>query len=346
MAPPPDSPADVERLTEQPSVGVLIINWNQPELAVRACRSALASTGVQTRVIIIDNGSRKGSIQAIASALTARAWKDAQIEGRTVLSCSDLPEVIVLAMGSNLGFTGANNVGMDYAFNYLGLDYCFLLNCDAFLDPACLRRTVAVAASGGADIGLVGALTLDGSDPTRISFGRSLLSRSGWPISPDHNVDRACAPVSGISREELIGGAAMLIPRGTYRQIGGQDDRFFFDVDDTEYSLRSKRAGFENYMVWDAIAYHDMGSSVQGRSNLSRYYNLRNLLLLHSLYHQGGLKWRFRIRFGFRLFRDVAAAVVKRDRPRIRAVVAALRDYRGGRFGIGPDEIYRTANRS
>ncbi len=323
-------------------VAVLVINWNQASLAVRAVRSALASTGVRVTAVVIDNGSRRGAVNEVTRTLVHGTWRADRLRGWSVLYAPKRTDVLVILAGDNLGFTGANNVGFEVAFAELGTDYCFLLNCDAELAPAALSKLVD-AAEGEPQIGLVGALILDGFDSTEstVSFGRGQLSVTGWPTSLDRGRPRDSVPSNGVTIAEIVGGAAMLVPRSTYETIGGQDDRYFFDVDDTEISLRALRAGLHNLMVWDAIVKHEMGSSVTGRSALSRYYNVRNLLRLQADYLEGWQRVAFLVRMTLRVIRDLTAALLRFEPARALAVLSAVKDHLGGRTGRGPDRIYR-----
>ena len=74
------------------------------------------------------------------------------------------------AIIENLGFTGGNNVGIDYALHRRApADYVFLLNNDAVLDKECL--SVLVRVDREADAGVVGAVVTDHTGA--ILFARS-----------------------------------------------------------------------------------------------------------------------------------------------------------------------------
>lgn len=330
--------------TRRARVGVIIIHWNQPELVARAVMSVLNSQGVVARAVVVDNGST-AQTAARLDALLAEAGVSAA-RGSRQASASPASDrgpvgsgVVILNMAANLGFTGANNRGMSYAFDIECHDYAFFLNSDAILTPDCLHDLTTAWRPG---IGLVGALVLDGEDASgsTISFGRGFVSWYGWPRSIDRGQRRERIPRQGIAPAEIVPGAAMLVPRAIWEALGGQDDRYFFDVDDTEYSLRAARAGYRNLMVWHAVCWHEMGSSVVGRTALSRYYNLRNLLLFNEAYNSQRRRVLFRGAFAMRLFRDMAACLRDGDVRRARAVYEAVRDYRRRQFGIGPPWIY------
>lgn len=317
------------------SIAVIVIHWNQAELVADAVHTALESTGVLVRVMIVDNGSTPEStarLYQLLEGLVSTHSEEARVGN----------PVRLLHLDRNAGFTGANNEALHHIFNdnvFGSVEYAFLLNSDARLEPDCLEQLCNLANQDDA-VGLVGALILASEDETgaTVSFARSGLDKWGIPRSYDKGKQRTTLPAGPVLTVEAVGGAAMLIPRRTFSAIGGQDNRYFFDVDDTEISLRAIQAGKRNLLVLTAVAWHAMGSSVRGRTALSRYYNLRNLLLLHQTYKRGGP--RFWLYVSSRIVRDLAAVLRDRDPSRLRAVIAAIADHRGQRYGIGPDWLY------
>jgi GT2 family glycosyltransferase len=326
------------------SIGVCTINWNQADLVLRAVRSACASIGVRTSVVVVDNGSEPSSINRLLCGLT-----DGRLppvlgthQGLPVLHRRhDGVDVDVVLAGDNTGFTGATNTAIGYVFGHLGCDYGFLLNADATLEQGALAELVACAVSNYR-VGLVSALILDAFDSSdaTISFGGSHVDRFGRPVSPYRGKPRSALPLEGFAATELAGGAGLLIPRDTYERFGGQDNRYFFDVDDAEYSLRVHLAGHRNYIVYGAVVRHAMSSSVRGRRALSRYYNVRNLLLFHRQYRDHRGRWLFWLPFLLDLAKEVAVCAIRRDGRRLVSVALAIGHHWRGRYGRGPSIIY------
>jgi GT2 family glycosyltransferase len=326
------------------SVGVCTINWNQADLVLRAVRSACTSIGVHTSVVVVDNGSESTSIDQLLSGLTDGLPPVMLGEhlGLPVLHrrhCG--ADVYVVLAGENTGFTGATNTAIEYVFNRLGCDYGFLLNADATLEQEALAKLVECAARNDR-VGLVSALILDAFDSSdeTISFGGSCVSRFGWPISPYRGKPRSALPPEGFSTTELAGGAALLIPRNVYQRFGGQDNRYFFDVDDAEYSLRVHLAGHRNYIVYGAVVRHAMSSSVRGRRALSRYYGVRNMLLFHRQYRGHRGRWLFWLPFIRDLAKELAVCAIRRDGRRLVGVALAIAHHSRGRYGRGPSVVY------
>ena len=99
------------------TVSVIIVNWNTRELTLDAVDSVLSQAfdgGVE--VIVVDNGSADGTIEALA--------------GR--------PGVRTIASPVNLGYAGGNNLGLQRARG----EFTLLLNSDAVLTPGALQTLV------------------------------------------------------------------------------------------------------------------------------------------------------------------------------------------------------------
>jgi GT2 family glycosyltransferase len=328
----------------QASVGVCTINWNQTDLVLRAVRSACESVGVHRSVVVVDNGSETASIGSLLATLDSQQ-KRLELDphnGLPVLRCRYMNvDVYVVLAGDNTGFTGATNTALEFVFDRLGCDFGFLLNADATLEPKALTILVECAQMN-AHVGLVSALILDDLDTSdrTVSFGGSFVNHFGRPISPHRGKARSSLPRDGYATTELAGGAALMVPRDTYRHFGGQDNRYFFDVDDSEYSLRVHLGGRSNYIAYGAIVRHAMSSSVRGRRALSRYYGVRNLLLFHCQYGNHRGRRLFWIPFIGDMVKELAAFAIRRDARRLMAVVLAIAHHRRGHYGRGPSVIY------
>ena len=115
-----------------PQVTVVIVSFNTREL-LRECILTLQreAGGVVYETIVVDNASRDGSADMVAS---------------------QFPDVRLIRSQTNLGFASANN----RAFEIARGRYLVLLNSDAFLTPGALPLSVmhmeenAAAGLGGA----------------------------------------------------------------------------------------------------------------------------------------------------------------------------------------------------
>lgn len=312
-----------------PKVFVVVINWNGERDTIACLDSLLALDYANCHILLSDNGSRPESIQ------TLRAWKaDCLPPGRR----TGIASLEILENGKNLGFTGANTVGINYAL-VNGADYVLFLNNDTIVTADFLTAMVA-AAEADPTVGIVGCkiFNTDADEQGRhriwtlggysFVYGMPINIGSGKYDDPRWR---------GIKEQPLINGCCMLIRRAVIDSVGVQDDRLFFGIDDVEYSLRASRRGWKNLVVYDAVIYHAGSQGVTPRSGLQVYYNFRNVLQFRAQ----NFTWRQNLGFYIIFtFRYVFAASLYRwitGRGRVnRGVYYALLDFLRNQSGECP----------
>lgn len=103
-----------------PKIFIIIVNWNGKQDTL-TCLSSLHSLDYSNyQIVIVDNGSNDGSISAIKL---------------------QFPHHLLLENHTNLGFTGGNNVGIQYALNHKA-DFILLLNNDTKVSSDLLKRFI------------------------------------------------------------------------------------------------------------------------------------------------------------------------------------------------------------
>jgi GT2 family glycosyltransferase len=278
-------------------LAAVVLNWNGGADTL----AALASLdGVET--ICVDNDSTDGS--------------DRSVEER-------FPAVELLRTGANLGFAGGNNAGIARAFER-GADWVLLVNNDATAEPG-LAGALERAAAQRPDAGLLACTILEPDGATVQYAGASFNARLGYS-------GRVSTVVPGSVRDVgRADGAALAVSREAVERAGMLDESLFMYVEDVDWSLRIRAAGFAVVLVPDARVRHK-GSAASGgsASTTNLYYDTRNTIVVAER-HAPGLR-------GPRRAVIVAAHLVlalshSTRREAIRAVLAGWRDARAGRLG-------------
>ena len=123
MAPDPFQSHPVE---STPDLGVVILNWNTRDLLRDCLRSVFKSTGVDYRVVVVDNASPDGSADMVAT---------------------EFPQAELIRNPLNNGYAAGNNLGLRaLGFDKGRLDgprYALLLNPDTVVPPDAFARMVA-----------------------------------------------------------------------------------------------------------------------------------------------------------------------------------------------------------
>ena len=201
---------------DRPLVSVVVVTLNRKDLLGSCLESLSAQDYPNTEIIVVDNGSTE-DISGFVSG--------------------SFPDVRYLRLPENLGFAGGNNRGIDIATG----SYIALLNNDAVADPGWLTAMVDLAERDRA-LGAVASLIVDGNRP-------SVLDSCGVGIALDGMSRQAMrgAPVPEPAEpmEVLaVSGCACMFRAEALEEIGLFDEDFFAYCEDTDLSLRLRKAGW------------------------------------------------------------------------------------------------------
>ncbi len=282
------------------SLGVVIVSWNvRDRLAhcLESLISALDSASIESRIIVVDNASRDGSVE--------------MVRGR-------FPRVELIACKDNLGFAGGNNVGLR-ALGFLphppapspddgpstplrfaqgavvrrggvadsplsrnettvsgeggrgGEDFVLLLNPDTEVQPGAIAALLA-AMHAQPDAAVI---------TSRLSYGDGAFQHSAFrfPGLAQLYIDLFPVP-SRLHDSRLNGryprrlydsgkpfeidhalGAVMLVCANAIRQAGLFDEQFELYCEEIDWCARFNRSGWRNYCVPAARVVHHSSQS-------------------------------------------------------------------------------------
>ncbi len=238
-----------------------------------------------------------------------------------------------MRLDRNLGFAGGMNRGIDTALRR-GADAVLTLNNDMVVEPGFVEPLVTALADGP-EAGAACAQILFADDPPRVWYagarydprrgyqGRQ-LGYGGPPLlatTPPFETERACA-------------GAMLVPRSVLERVGTFDEALFAYAEDTDWSLRTRAAGYRLLVVPASVVRHAVSAASGGESSPATiYYDLRNSLAVAERHAPlGGIGTRRR-RLVAIAAHLVQALLSTRKAAGVEAVRDAWRDLRAGRTG-------------
>ena len=230
-------------MTRALSISVVVVNWNSKE-DLRDCLVSLeGQTERDFETIVVDNGSKDGSLEMLAADF---AW------------------VIVVDAGENLGFAEGCNRGIEKASGA----WIAMLNNDAVASLdwiASLRRTAEL---GGSRLGMVQSRILFKHDPKMTnSTGILIYSDGGFidrafnqPVQPEEVADEIFCASAG----------AALYSRAMLEEIrlesGFFDRTFFMYFEDVDIGWRAQLSGWSAIYEPRATVYHAFHGSSSRRS--------------------------------------------------------------------------------
>lgn len=194
-------------------------------------------------------------------------------------SAVDLPHVTLLPQQKNLGFSGGNNVGINWAAAN-GFEYIYLHNNDGFMASGCLEPLVN-ALSSDPSIGLAQSLVLLYPETNLVNTAGNALNFLFVGYCNNFRKPLAGLQLPSIIETGYASGAAVMLRTSLIREYGLWDEDFWMYHEDVEYTLRLKSVGYRPVVVRDSIFYHKYNF---GRNKEKFYYIERNRLGTMLLY--------------------------------------------------------------
>lgn len=296
-----------------PRIGVVVVNWNRKADTLRCIASVLASDYDNREVVLVDNASTDGSVQAIREAY---------------------PSLPLLTNPTNAGFTGGNNAGIRCALDR-GADHVFLLNNDAIVEQAALG-VLAAAAEAHPRSGFLGAKVCALED-RRLVLSAGGMLQDGWKPHHTGMGERDGGQFDGIAEVDYVSGCALLASRRAVETVGALDEDFYLYYEDVEWCYRARQAGFQILVVPQARVFHPDTRFRDQDSPVVTYYAVRNSLLFVRKHRLGyPVLLRMWLNYARNLISWTARPRWRHKRRQRDALVRALRDVARSRWGPAP----------
>jgi len=224
----------------QPTVSGIVVNYRTMELTVGAVKSLLDEPEIDD-VIVVDNASSDGSVQYLEEHLP-------------------LDRVKVIANDRNLGFGQAVNIGAKLTSS----PFIYILNSDAVVEPGSVANLVArldgeprtaVAAPIIQTSDGVNQVDSHGAFPNLLTMLLRTNRRQSDPSNPD-----------------WVSGAAMLVRRSAFDQVGGFDPAFHMYLEDVDLCRRFRTSGWGIVRVRESRVVHVLGGSATSTERNERYH--------------------------------------------------------------------------
>ena len=230
-------------------VSVIVVNWNGRALLSECLESLRKQVYTCFSTVLVDNGSTDGSVDFVGKKF---------------------PEVRIITLPENLGFSVANNM----AIRSVGSNYVALLNNDAVAHPFWLNNLVA-ALKSAPEAGFAASKILLYEERSAIDRAGDSYTTAGTGLLRGRG-----AGAGDYDRKEWVFGAcaaAGLYRMGMFKDIGLFDEDFFLLYEDVDLSFRAQLRNYRCLYVPEATVYHKSSSSIVHDSPTSVYYSHRNL---------------------------------------------------------------------
>ena len=253
--------------TQQPRVFILIVNWNGKDDTL-ACLHSLQNLAYRNyHIVLIDNASSDGSVQAIAAAF---------------------PHVDIIRNAENARFARANNQGIELALKN-DADYVLLLNNDTLVEPPFLQHLVARAQSD-ARIGMVGPKIYFAEPPQQIWYAGAVVSLRRGLLAHIGIREMDAGQYQQSGETGYVTGCCLLASRACIKTTGLLDESYFMYTEDADWCWRARQHGFLIYYepaarIWHKISASSGGKAiVGGMTGFKVFYKIRGMLKFFGRY--------------------------------------------------------------
>lgn len=296
------------------SLAVIILNWNGASLLKRYLPAVISNTAqrvadIRVEIIVADNASTDESLDIMKS---------------------DFPEVTVITLDKNYGFTG----GYNRAIAAVNHDYVLLLNSDVAPSEGWLEPLVSLM-ENDPTIAISAPKILDDKDHSLFEYAGAaggLLDIFGYPFCRGRVMNRIEADHGQYDDNAdclWVSGAALLIRRALYIDNGGLDEDFFAHMEEIDLCWRLKNMGHRVVACGESSVFHLGGATLSSANPHKTYLNFRNNLIMMTKNYNTWW-WGFVI-FGRLLLDGAAGAMyIMQGKPRfVTAIVKAHWHYFG-----------------
>ena len=238
------------------SLTIVVVNWRSPEMTVAALQSLQSHLEdiEDLRVAIVDNDSQDGSANKIRGAVEQRGWSR---------------WVTLIEAPRNGGFAYGSNVAIRAMRSRGALpDFVMFLNPDTIVRPGALRILVDFMHTHP-NVGIAGGCSEDADGTSQFCCFRfpNALGEFGHYLRLGI-FDRLAASIItriGIPEHERqvdwVSGAAMIVRRSVFEDVGTLDEEYFLYYEETDFTLRARRAGWQCWHVPQSRIVHFVGQS-------------------------------------------------------------------------------------
>jgi hypothetical protein len=236
--------------TSVAKIAVIMLTYNQRDKTIQCLSSFRAVKGPRFNLLVWDNGSHDGTTDVVREAF---------------------PEVLVHYHHSNLGVASGRNAAAQLAIKTLAPSHLLFIDNDMIVTPDFITA-LQEPFKGDSKLGQTQAKLrflwdkqrLNDAGGARIQFWLGRIRPVGYGEIDHGQYD---TPTTCISC-----GGAMLVRTDVFQQLDGFDAMFDpFGPEDLDFSLRLYKAGYYALYVPQALAFHEVSHTFEGKEYTEKY---------------------------------------------------------------------------
>lgn len=244
----------------QPSVAVVILNWNGKDLLSRFLPGVMKTQYSNLQLIVGDNGSTDDSVQFVRA---------------------NFPGIKIIQNDRNYGFAE----GYNRVLEQVDADYYVLLNSDVEVPENWIQPVITVMESDDKIAAAQPKIKwqLDKSKFEYAGAAGGYLDINAFPFCRGRIFDIAETDLGQYNDLKEIfwaSGAAFFIKRKQWEETGGLDPDLFAHMEEIDLCWRLKNRGYQIVYCPDAEVYHVGAGTLDAKNPHKVFLNFRNNLII------------------------------------------------------------------
>lgn len=264
---------------------VIIVNWNGFQITVETIQSLFELESDCFRIIVCDNDSSDCSYEKLYKTF----YKNKTIETRGGIQklCYQHSNnkvilndcfVTLVQTGSNLGYAGANNIGIRVAQKMpQKCTAIWIINNDIMVDSRALLELEEYSKNIGHSR-ILGSVLLEHGTKKQVQMaGGNLIKLLGVPKKNKKGM--SVENLSSIQEVDYVSGASLFLHSSLLDLIGYMDEDYFLYWEETDWCFRARElTGLRPHCVTDSLVWHKDGGSIGKYSVLQQRIDSINMV--------------------------------------------------------------------
>ena len=251
-------------------VAAIVLNYKGSRDTVACLDSLYALASPPGSIIVVDNASPDDSVRQILGSW--KQWASPHlVRPGSAEEAAPPTSALLLQLDNNNGYASGNNAGIRLAQVRTPCTAYWILNNDTLPEPHALEALCARYNAVGQDA-LIGSTLVFVSQPDRVqcAAGDSVIDWLG--ITRPVCGGMPLSSVLGLRNDDVekqlgqISGASLLVSQKSISRIGLFREDFFLYLEDTDFSLRARKAGIPLLWARESIVLHKEGGSTGAAS--------------------------------------------------------------------------------
>jgi GT2 family glycosyltransferase len=315
-------------------VSIIMVNFNSTDDTIECLDSLykLNIAGKYLNIITIDNFSNDLEKNKLFDYINKNGYKKIEVINKKISSAYEINieniTVSFLFSDYNYGFSGANNIGIEYALSK-NSDYFWILNNDTIVDTDSISFLMKMADENGPS--LIGSTICEyyKRDVIQCTAGfkfNELICRIK-KINSGKNIKDV--NYLKIKKLDCISGCSIFFNYQTFNKIGFFDESYFLYFEEVNLKKICEKNNINTLWCKKSIVWHKEGKSIGSKnikhkkSDTSEYYGNLSCLIYFKKYYS----FKFFYIFIYRFIARFIIHLFHFDFRKIKILCKAYRDF-------------------